>query len=94
MDTGQLFMLFYINLPHLVLIPPLCVPLLLQVHYKKGHHERKAKYTSLADPPELELARKADQQRSDVSTKFMRKAIMLSSTLLVRFTGKIIGAVC
>lgn len=38
-----------------------------QVHYKKGHHERKAKYTSLADPPEVELARKADQQRSDVS---------------------------
>lgn len=48
--------------------PHLCVLLLLQVHYKKGHHERKAKYTSLADPPEVELARKADQQRSDVSS--------------------------
>lgn len=47
----------------------LCALLLLQVHYKKGHHERKAKYTSLADPPEVELARKADQQRSDVSTQ-------------------------
>lgn len=38
-----------------------------QVHYKKGHHERKAKYTSLADPPEVELAKKAEEQRSDVS---------------------------
>lgn len=38
-----------------------------QVHYKKGHHERKAKYTSLADPPEVEMAKKAEEQRSDVS---------------------------
>lgn len=43
----------------------LCLP--LQINYKKGHHERKAKYTSLADPPEVELARKVDKQRSDVS---------------------------
>lgn len=41
-----------------------------QVHYKKGHHERKAKYTSLPDPPEMELAKKVSQQRSDVSNNF------------------------
>lgn len=38
-----------------------------QVKYKKGHDERKAKYTSLADPPEMELARRVADQRSDVS---------------------------
>lgn len=38
-----------------------------QVKYKKGHNERKAKYTSLADPPEVELARRVADQRSDVS---------------------------
>lgn len=38
-----------------------------QVRYKKGHDERKAKYTSLPDPPEVELAKRADHQRSDVS---------------------------
>lgn len=37
-----------------------------QVKYKKGHDERKAKYTSLPDPPEVMLARTVDQQRSDV----------------------------
>lgn len=42
-----------------------------QVHYKKGHHERKAKYTSLADPPEVELAKKAEEQRSDVSERIV-----------------------
>lgn len=39
----------------------------LQVHYKKGHDERKAKYTSLPDPPEVELAKRVEHQRSDVS---------------------------
>lgn len=38
-----------------------------QVQYKKGHDERKAKYTSLPDPPEVVLAKTVDQQRSDVS---------------------------
>lgn len=38
-----------------------------QVQYKKGHNERKAKYTSLPDPPEVVLAKTVDQQRSDVS---------------------------
>lgn len=37
-----------------------------QVRYKKGHDERKAKYTSLPDPPEVVLAKTVDQQRSDV----------------------------
>lgn len=37
-----------------------------QVKYKKGHDERKAKYTSLPDPPEMVLARTVDEQRSDV----------------------------
>lgn len=41
--------------------------MLPQVQYKKGHDERKAKYTSLPDPPEMVLAKTVDQQRSDVS---------------------------
>ena len=45
--------------------PP--IPFSLQIHYKKGHDERKAKYTSLADTPEMELAKKVSNQRSDVS---------------------------
>lgn len=49
-----------------------------QVNYKKGHDERKAKYTSLADPPEMELAKKANQQRSDVSTPVLN---WISNTL-------------
>lgn len=52
--------------------------LLPQIQYKKGHHERKAKYTSLADPPEMELARKVDQQRSDVSKNhFIKLALYI-----------------
>lgn len=43
------------------------LPVSPQVQYKKGHDERKAKYTSLPDPPEVVLARTVDQQRSDVS---------------------------
>lgn len=42
----------------------------LQIQYKKGHDERKAKYTSLAEPPDVELAKKVFTQRSDVSTIF------------------------
>lgn len=42
------------------------MPVTPQVMYKKGHDERKAKYTSLPDPPEVVLARTVDQQRSDV----------------------------
>lgn len=38
-----------------------------QVKYKKGHDERKAKYTSLADTPEMELAKKNFANRSNVS---------------------------
>lgn len=38
-----------------------------QIIYKKGHDERKAKYTSLPDPPEVELAKRVAHQRSDVS---------------------------
>lgn len=37
-----------------------------QIVYKKGHNERKAKYTCLADPPEVELAKKNFANRSDV----------------------------
>lgn len=44
------------------------LPFSLQIQYKKGHDERKAKYTSLAEPPEVELAKKVFAQRSDVST--------------------------
>ncbi|KAJ4921939.1 hypothetical protein JOQ06_021532 [Pogonophryne albipinna] len=40
-----------------------------QISYKKGHDQRKAKFTSLADPPEYELARKAANQRSDLKYK-------------------------
>lgn len=42
-----------------------CVPP-SQVVYKKGHDERKRKYTSLADPPELELAKKNFANLSNV----------------------------
>ncbi|KAG8000933.1 Nebulin, partial [Nibea albiflora] len=34
-----------------------------------GHDERKAKYTSLADPPEVELAKRVSDQRSDLKYK-------------------------
>lgn len=44
-------------------------PLTWQVKYKKGHDQRKAKYTSLADPPEVELAKKNFANRSNVSRK-------------------------
>lgn len=37
-----------------------------QILYKKGHDQRKAKYTSLANPPEMELAKRVAHQRSDV----------------------------
>ena len=40
-----------------------------KVKYKKGHDERKAKYTSLAEPPEVELAKKNFANRSNVSTQ-------------------------
>ena len=50
-----------------------CVP--LQVQYKKGHDERKAKYTSLADPPEVELAKRVANQRSDVSKTILNSGI-------------------
>lgn len=38
-----------------------------QIVYKKGHDERKSKYTSLPDPPDVEQARKVTRQLSDVS---------------------------
>lgn len=40
-----------------------------QIKYKKGHDERKAKYTSLAEPPEMEQAKKNFTIRSNVSTQ-------------------------
>lgn len=39
----------------------------LQIVYKKGHDERKSKYTSLPDPPDVEQAKKVTRQLSDVS---------------------------
>lgn len=50
------------NHPH----PAVLLPVTPQVQYKKGHDERKAKYTSLPDPPEVVLAKTVAQQRSDV----------------------------
>lgn len=38
-----------------------------QIVYKKGHDERKAKFTSLPDPPDVEQAKKVTRQLSDVS---------------------------
>lgn len=38
-----------------------------QIVYKKGHDERKSKYTSLPDPPDVEQAKKVTRQLSDVS---------------------------
>lgn len=38
-----------------------------QIVYKKGHDERKAKFTSLPDPPDVEQAKKVSRQLSDVS---------------------------
>ncbi|MEQ2205322.1 hypothetical protein XENOCAPTIV_017720 [Xenoophorus captivus] len=43
--------------------------LISKVKYKKGHDERKAKYTSLPDPPEMELAKRVAHQRSDLKYK-------------------------
>lgn len=53
--------------------------MLTQVQYKKGHDERKAKYTSLPDPPEVVLAKTVDQQRSDVSRYTLNMSEMLYS---------------
>lgn len=39
----------------------------MQVQYKKSHDEQLAKFTSLANPPEVDLAKKVFAQRSDVS---------------------------
>lgn len=57
----------------------------LQVHYKKGHNERKAKYTSLSDPPEVELARRVANQRSDV-----RNTHTHTITLVLQHTVKML----
>ncbi|KAJ6660796.1 hypothetical protein lerEdw1_017422, partial [Lerista edwardsae] len=39
---------------------------LSDIVYKKGHDERKAKYTALPDPPDVELAKKVTRQLSDI----------------------------
>ena len=39
----------------------------LQIKYKKGYDQQKLKFTSLADPPDMELAKRVFTQRSDVS---------------------------
>lgn len=38
-----------------------------QINYKKGHKEQKLQFTSLADRPDIEMAKKVSQQLSDVS---------------------------
>jgi len=43
------------------------LPSYFQIVYKKGHDERKSKYTSLPDPPDVEQAKKVTRQLSDVS---------------------------
>lgn len=48
------------------LVSKICCAPPSQIVYKKGHDERKAKYTSLADSPEMELAKKNFANRSDV----------------------------
>lgn len=53
-----------------VLMLSYCKCLLLsyfQIVYKKGHDERKSKYTPLPDPPDVEQAKKVTRQLSDVS---------------------------
>uniref|UniRef100_A0A3B3QDB1 Nebulin n=1 Tax=Paramormyrops kingsleyae TaxID=1676925 RepID=A0A3B3QDB1_9TELE len=39
----------------------------MQIQYKKSHDEQLAQFTSLANPPEVDLAKKVFAQRSDVS---------------------------